>query len=44
LQAAQWDVNSKMASTDDPVVRETLLERRRLLEGLSAQLTIGNAI
>ena len=44
LRAAQWDVNSKMASTDDPVVRETLLERRRLLEGLSAQLTIRNAI
>jgi hypothetical protein len=39
LRSAQWDVNSKIADTDDPVARETLLEGRRLLEGLAAQLT-----
>ena len=39
LRSAHWDVNSKIAVTEDPVSRETLLERRRLLEGLAAQLT-----
>jgi len=39
LRSAHWDVNSKIADTDDPVARETLLEGRRLLEGLAAQLT-----
>ena len=38
LQAAHWDVNSKIASTDDPVAREGLYERRRLLDGLAVQL------
>ncbi len=38
LLSAHWDVNSKLATTDDPIVRESLLERRRLLEGLAAQL------
>jgi hypothetical protein len=38
LQSAHWDVNSKIANTDDPVLRETLLERRRRLVGLAAQL------
>ncbi len=38
LQSALWDLNTKMTSTDDPVLRETLLERGRLLEGLAAQL------
>jgi hypothetical protein len=39
LQSAHWDVNSKIANTDDPVLREMLLERRRLLVGLAAQLS-----
>ncbi len=39
LQSAHWDVNSKIADTDDPVIREALYERRRLLEGLTVQLT-----
>ena len=39
LRSAHWHVDSKIADTDDPVVHETLLERRRLLEGLAAQLT-----
>jgi hypothetical protein len=43
LQSAHWDVNSKIANTDDPVVRKTLLKRCRLLEGLSVQLTTGDA-
>jgi hypothetical protein len=38
LQSAHRDVNTKIADADDPVLRETLLERRRLLEGLAAQL------
>ena len=38
LRSAHWEVDSKIADTDDPVARETLLERRRLLEGLAAQL------
>ena len=38
LQSAHWDINSKIAETGDPVVRDKLLERRRLLEGLAAQL------
>ncbi len=39
LQSAHWDLDSKLADTDDPDSREILLERRRLLEGLAAQLT-----
>jgi hypothetical protein len=39
LQSAHWDVNSKIANTDNPVLREMLLERRRLLVGLAAQLS-----
>ena len=38
LRSAHWDINSKITDTEDPVARETLLERRRLLEGLAAQL------
>jgi hypothetical protein len=43
LQSAHWDVNSKLANTDDPIVRKTLFQRRRLLEGLAAQLRNDNA-
>ena len=39
LRSAHWDVDSKIADTDDPAARQNLLERRRLLEGLAAQLT-----
>ena len=38
LRSAHRDVDSKITDTDDPVARQTLLERRRLLEGLAAQL------
>ncbi len=43
LQSAHWDVDSKIADTADPVARETLLERRRLLEGLATQLAGASA-
>ena len=39
LQSAHRDVSSKLVNTDDPALRKMLLERRRLLEGLSAQLS-----
>lgn len=39
LRSAHWEVDSKIADTNDPIGRETLLERRRLLEGMAAQLT-----
>ena len=39
LQSAHWDVNSEIADTDDPALREMLLERRRRLEELVAQLS-----
>ena len=38
LRSAHWEVDSKIADTDDPIGRVALLERRRLLEGLAAQL------
>jgi len=43
LRSAHRDVDSKIADTNDPVARGTLLERRRLLEGLAAQLMSAGA-
>jgi hypothetical protein len=39
LQSAYLDVNSKIANAGEPALREKLLERRRLLEGLAVQLS-----
>lgn len=38
LRSAHWDVNSDIGATRDPVQREALLRRRRLLEQLSVHL------
>jgi len=39
LRSAHWDIDSKIADARDPALRVMLLERRRLLEGLAAQLS-----
>ncbi len=39
LHEAQWDLDTEIASTDNDAIRKTLLERRRLLDAMAAQLT-----
>ena len=40
LRSALGDLSSEIADTDNAAFRRTLLERRRLLEHIAAQLTI----
>jgi uncharacterized protein len=43
LNSARWDLDSEIADTDNEALRKTLVERRRLLDGISTQLTIADA-
>jgi uncharacterized protein len=43
LRSALGDLSSEIADADNAAFRRTLLERRRLLEGIAAQLTIPDA-
>jgi hypothetical protein len=43
LRSVLGDLSSEIADTDNAAFRRTLLERRRLLEGIAAQLTIPDA-
>ena len=43
LRSVLSDLSSEIADTDNAAFRRTLLERRRLLEGIAAQLTIADA-
>ena len=43
LRSVLSDLSSEIADTDNPAFRRGLLERRRLLEGIAAQLTIADA-
>ncbi len=38
LRSVLGDLSSEIADTDNPAFRRTLLKRRRLLEGVAAQL------
>ncbi len=42
LHEAQWDLDTEIASTDSDAIRKTLLERRRLLDAMAAQLATTN--
>jgi hypothetical protein len=42
LRSVLSDLSSEIADTDNAAFRRTLLERRRLLEGIAAQLTIAD--
>ena len=43
LRSVLSDLSSEIADTDNAAFRRTLLERRRLLEGIAAQVTIADA-
>ena len=43
LHEAQWDLDTEIASTDNDAIRKTLLERRRLLDAMAAQLATTKA-
>ncbi len=42
LRSVLGDLSSEIADTDNAIFRRTLIERRRLLEGIAAQLTIAD--
>ena len=43
LRSASWDLDGEIARTKDANRRTTLLDRRRLLEGVASELTPGDA-